>query len=231
MHPLVVPPKRFASCRLTSADMVEVDGLMVHGAIDRSGLDPRLASGFVAEDAEFAAAEARAALLDVLSHPRVVPLNVPDPPTWFSMSTWRLWRERCQQAGVTTTRLVVGALTGSGLGEWSDAPYGSWLTNSGALARPPRREARAAFAASVVPALETTSTLCAGGSVLAGPGGITVSAAAAVLNRYGIRFASVTVDEQDQLVSVDSCPAVSWAVAECAAIEITAVMADDLARR
>ena len=36
LHPLVVQSKRFASCRLTCGETVEVDGRLIHGAIDRS---------------------------------------------------------------------------------------------------------------------------------------------------------------------------------------------------
>jgi hypothetical protein len=231
IRPLMVRSEHFASCRLTCGETVEVDGRRVHGAIDRSSPQGCLTSGFVAEDADFAEAEARAALLDLLSHPRVVPLNAPDLQTWFPVSTWRPWRDRCMRAGVATSPLTVGALSGPGLGDGDDAPQGRWLTRSGSTMRPPAWEARAAFAASVVSARQATSTLCMAGSVLAGPRTGTVRAAVAVLRRHGVRFASVIVDERDRLVSVDCCPVVPPAVAEPAAREIAAVMADDLARR
>jgi hypothetical protein len=231
LHPLVVRPECFASCRLTCGESVEVDGRLIHGAIDRSSWQGGLASGFIAQDAEFAEAEARAALLDLLLHPQVVPLNRPDPQTWFSVSSWRHWRDRCGRAGVTMSPLSVGAPSGPDSSEGDGAPQGSWLTRSGPTVRPPAREARTAFAASVVSARQTTSTLCMAGSVLAGPCTDTVKAAAAVLQRHGVRFASVTVDERDRLVGVDCQPMIQPAVAERAASEIVAVMADALARR
>jgi hypothetical protein len=231
LRPLVVRSGRFASCRLTCGETVEVDGRLVHGAIDRSSWQGCLASGFVAEDAEFAEAEARTALFDLLLHPQVVPLNTPDPQTWHSVSSWRHWRDRCGRAGMTVSPLTVGALSGPDSSEGDGVPEGTWLTRSGPTVRPPAREARAAFAASVVSARQTTSTLCIAGAVLAGPRTDTVKAAAAVLQRHGVRFASVTVDERDRLVGVDCQPVVPPAVAERAAEEIAAVMADALARR
>ena len=231
LRPLVVRPERFASCRLTCGETVEVDGRPIRGAIDRSSGQGRLASGFAAEDAEFAGAEARAALLDLLLHPQVVPLNRPDPQTWFSVSGWRHWRDRCRRAGVTVSPLTVGALCGPDADGGDDDRQGRWLTRSGPASRPPAPAARAAFAASVVPARRTTSTRWVAGSVLAGPRTGTAEAAAAVLRRHGVRLASVTVDERDRLVAVDCRPVVPAAVAERAAEAVVAVMADAVARR
>jgi hypothetical protein len=231
LRPLAVRPERFASCRLTCGETVEVDGRPIHGAIDRWSGQGRLASGFVAEDAEFAEAEARAVLLDLLLHPQVVPLNRPDPQTWFSVSSWRHWRDRCRRAGVTMSPLTVGALCGPDAGGGDGDRHGTWLTRSGPTSRPPARAARAAFAASVVSTRQTTTTLWAAGSVLAGPHSGTAEAAATVLRRHGVRFASVTVDERDRLVGVDCRPAVPPAVAEPAANAVVAVMTDALARR
>jgi len=109
LRPLLMRSEGFASCRVTCDESVEVDGRLIQGAIDRSSWQGCLASGFVAEDAEFAEAEARAALLDLVSHPQVVPLNRPDPQTWYSVSSWRHWRDRCSTAGMTITAMVSGS--------------------------------------------------------------------------------------------------------------------------
>lgn len=224
-RPLLVEADSFGRRTVTVGAGVRIDGHPVGAILNRWSHGSPLSAGFAPQDLDFAYAEARAILLDVLTHPSLLAINAVDVATWYAPAEWPVWRTRCLAAGVAVAPLTVGAPA-------PDAGHRSasrWMTWSGVLAACPPDPVRAALAAAVTPTVEVESALwCCGTTV---PERGVPAALGSVLLGHGVRLASVLVGAGGEVLAVETNPVVGPDHADAAATILADWIHDALATR
>jgi hypothetical protein len=218
----LVRTSAWARTPISIGDQVWVDRALVKVFIDRSGYLDRFTDDFHAEDAAFAEAESKAALLAILTHPGLRILNRAEASWWFAPHPWPALRGLLAAAGVAVAPLTVGA-TSSGT-EASTGDY-RWLTWSGVDVRTPPPGARDTLLPAVVTARTSTSLWC-DGRVVDGSAGYNSRRAMDQLRRLGIRLVSLTTDVEDRIVKADPRPAVPEHLTVTVATALVEVVAD-----
>ena len=151
---------------MSIGDEVRINDARVDVFIDRSGSLDRFTDDFHVEDAAFAEAESKAALLAILTHPGLQAVNRAEATWWFAPHPWPALRGVLQAAGVTVAPVTVGPSRSK-----TGAPEDSrWLTWSGVDLRTPPPGAREALMPAMVPARTSMSLWC-DGRVVDGSGG------------------------------------------------------------
>ena len=153
----LVRTSAWARTPVSVGDEVRVDRARVDVFIDRSGALGRFTDDFHVEDAAFAEAESKAALLAILTHPGLLVVNRAEARWWFAPHPWPALRGVLAAAGVAVAPVSVGT-SGSEAG----AVDSRWLTWSGVDVRTPPPGAREVLMPALVPARTSTSLWCDG---------------------------------------------------------------------
>ena len=101
-------PRRGHATPVSVGDEVWVDRAPVDVFIDRSGALGRFTDDFHVEDAAFAEAESKAALLAILTHPGLRVVNRAEARWWFAPHPWPALRGVLATAGVAVAPMSVG---------------------------------------------------------------------------------------------------------------------------
>jgi len=153
--------------------------------------------GFAPEDDAFCGAEARAAWLGVLQLRTVSAINRWDAEVWYSSSEWSVWRRRFVRAGVPLSAVSVGKAHAAP--EWTWLPWGG----AGFQARP-QAGACHALASATLPARGLHRSIWCDGTVLTGDMSPVLMRAGTVLRQYGVRYATLLLDEDERIVTATS---------------------------
>ena len=198
----LVRTSAWAATPVSVGDRVWVDRTAVDVFVDRSGHIGYFSDDFTAEDAAFAEAESRAALLAILTHPGLRAVNRAETAWWFAPHPWPALRGLLATAGVAVTPLEVGTST-----DGVPASDSRWLTWSGVEASIPPQGARAALMPAMVPA-RTSASLWFAGHLVDGVVGANSRRAVEVLGQRGIELVSVATDAEDRVVKAEPRPVV-----------------------
>ena len=212
----LVRTSAWASTPVSVGDRVWVDRVGVDVFVDRSGYVGYFSDDFDVEDAAFAEAESRAALLAILTHPGLLAVNRAETAWWFAPHPWPALRGLLAAAGIEVAPLEVGTP--------ADGDF-RWLTWSGVEARTPPPGARAALVPALVPAVTTTSLWCAG-RLVDGEDGPGSRRAVDVLRQRGVELVGLATDTEGRIVKADPRPAVADDVAADIATAVAEVVAD-----
>jgi hypothetical protein len=152
---------------------------------------------FTVEDRDFCDAEVRAIWLALLNLPSVKTLTRWTAEEWASMGGWAIWRRRLSGAGIPLTSMSFGSAPDAAAARWF--PFTSTRTHTlpGGLGR-----------RVLVPPLTgqepVSSAIWCCGQVIAGPDLDVVRACGSVLENYGTRLASITLDEEGRVFACAS---------------------------
>ncbi len=207
----VIAPGRLALARVAvNSGEAFFEGGRIAAVLFRAAPAENFGCGFAAEDVSFAAAEARALWVHILSLPSIAAMNRADCDTWFVPSPWLVWQRRLESAGVPTSRCTFGVpSTGAR----------TWLQWSGGFAREPAPEAVRALGAATIDAqpLREFLWVSRSGNAESTPH---LAAAGRVLETFGVRLASFYLDPDDAIAAVSTFPRVPGHLATDTAIRI-----------
>jgi hypothetical protein len=195
-----IPPALLGEARLALApSQFRFEGMPVRGLLLRTPPCFPVSARFDSADQAFADSEIGATLLAAASLSSLIAVNRFDATAWFENGRWSVWHQRLEVAGVPVTTFEAGPDPAGDGGWWH--PH----TTFTAIA-PPAPAAMAAFTGLTTTAVAGATYLAVGGNPIDPVAPPTVFRTAAVLEREGLAFAAITVDQDGAIHKINPFP-------------------------
>ena len=196
-------PGELADARLVvDKNAVRVDGHRVGSILWRVRPGTLLSARFAKEDQAFADAETAGAWIQALNLPSIFAVNRFSATAWYGGCGWPIWRALLGRAGVVVSPMFLGAHAHLASCAW--LPF----TFQSAFEMPDGSMMRLTGAASSA-ATEARSEYVVLGQMLSAHAPENLRAAAGTLMDAGVGLARVTLDEDNNVLLVDSAPHIS----------------------